>query len=460
MTRRSSSSARNAARSRRSGWAAVPTAAPGTRWSRSAPRRRRCRRGRRTTATRSSAAGVERKLYAEVETRNAAAAVDRHRRVRSRARRRHRARVARACSAASRASASPRCCCRRPPTSRARSGRCCMRRAKSPSIRSRAAAIASASATRRCICSSETCIERILEEIARLKPALVIIDSVQTVFSLKFQSAPGSIGQVREAATQFLFAAKGQNIPTVLVGHVTKDGSLAGPKVLEHVVDTVLYFEGERHHSHRVVRAVKNRFGAVSELGVFEMTGAGLQAGAESVEAVPVRARVGHARVGGAVLRRRLASDPGRGAGARQHQHATATRGAWRSASIRTGSRCCWPCSRSAPGSPGRRRRLREHRRRHDRRRASCRPERRGRRGVQRPQPRPGAGDRDLRRGRFERGGSRHPAGGAADPRSRSRWGSRGSCCRPPTSIAADPAIRGRCRTGRCADRRRGARRS
>jgi DNA repair protein RadA/Sms len=124
---------------------------------------------------------------------------------------------------------------------------------------------------------AETCIERILEEIARLKPSLVVVDSVQTVFSIKFQSAPGSIGQVREAATQFLFAAKGQNIPTVLVGHVTKDGSLAGPKVLEHVVDTVLYFEGERHHAHRVVRAVKNRFGAVSELGVFEMTGAGLR---------------------------------------------------------------------------------------------------------------------------------------------------------------------------------------
>jgi DNA repair protein RadA/Sms len=123
---------------------------------------------------------------------------------------------------------------------------------------------------------SETCIERILEEIARLKPALVIVDSVQTVFSIKFQSAPGTVGQVREAATQFLFAAKGQNIPTILVGHVTKDGNLAGPKVLEHVVDTVLYFEGERHHAHRVVRAVKNRFGAVSELGVFEMTGAGL----------------------------------------------------------------------------------------------------------------------------------------------------------------------------------------
>jgi DNA repair protein RadA/Sms len=124
---------------------------------------------------------------------------------------------------------------------------------------------------------AETCLERILEEVTRLKPALVIVDSVQTVWSSKFQSAPGSVGQVREAATQFLFAAKGQNIPMVLVGHVTKDGTLAGPKVLEHVVDTVLSFEGERHHSHRVIRAVKNRFGAVSELGVFEMTGSGLR---------------------------------------------------------------------------------------------------------------------------------------------------------------------------------------
>ncbi len=124
---------------------------------------------------------------------------------------------------------------------------------------------------------AETCIERILEEIGRLKPAFIIVDSIQTVFSLRFSSAPGSIGQVREAATQLLFAAKGQNIPTFLVGHVTKDGNIAGPKALEHIVDTVLYFEGERHHAHRVVRAVKNRFGAVSELGVFEMTGTGLR---------------------------------------------------------------------------------------------------------------------------------------------------------------------------------------
>jgi DNA repair protein RadA/Sms len=124
---------------------------------------------------------------------------------------------------------------------------------------------------------AETCVERVLEAVDRVKPSLLIVDSIQTVFSLKMPSAPGSVGQVRQAATDFLFTAKGHNLPIIVVGHVTKDGSLAGPKVLEHVVDTVLYFEGPQHHSHRVVRAVKNRFGAVSELGVFEMTGEGLR---------------------------------------------------------------------------------------------------------------------------------------------------------------------------------------
>jgi DNA repair protein RadA/Sms len=124
---------------------------------------------------------------------------------------------------------------------------------------------------------AETCVERLIEEVDRLKPSLLIVDSIQTVFSLEIQSAPGSVSQVRQAATSLLFTAKGRNLPTILVGHVTKDGSLAGPKVLEHVVDTVLYFEGTSHHAHRVVRAVKNRFGAVSELGVFEMTGQGLR---------------------------------------------------------------------------------------------------------------------------------------------------------------------------------------
>jgi DNA repair protein RadA/Sms len=124
---------------------------------------------------------------------------------------------------------------------------------------------------------AETCVERLVEEVSRVKPALLIVDSIQTVFSQKVASAPGSVAQVRQAATDLLFLAKGRNLPTILVGHVTKDGSLAGPKVLEHVVDTVLYFEGGQHHSHRVVRAVKNRFGAANELGVFEMTGAGLR---------------------------------------------------------------------------------------------------------------------------------------------------------------------------------------
>ncbi len=108
---------------------------------------------------------------------------------------------------------------------------------------------------------AETCVERVLEEVTRLSPGLVIIDSIQTMFSLKLESAPGTIGQVREAATQLLFAAKGRNVPVLIVGHVTKDGNLAGPKVLEHIVDTVLYFEGDRHHAHRVVRAVKTGSG-------------------------------------------------------------------------------------------------------------------------------------------------------------------------------------------------------
>jgi len=123
----------------------------------------------------------------------------------------------------------------------------------------------------------ETSLERILDHVEELKPRALVIDSVQTVYSQKFPSAPGSISQVREVATQLLFVAKGRGVTTFLIGHVTKDGSLAGPKSLEHIVDTVLYFEGEKHLHHRIVRAVKNRFGAVSELGVFEMTGAGLE---------------------------------------------------------------------------------------------------------------------------------------------------------------------------------------
>jgi len=122
----------------------------------------------------------------------------------------------------------------------------------------------------------ETNLENIVKEIDRLKPGAVIVDSIQTVFSSVIDSAPGSVSQVREVAHQFLMLAKTRGVPIFLIGHITKEGSIAGPKILEHIVDTVLYFEGERHHNHRIVRAVKNRFGAANEVGVFEMTGAGL----------------------------------------------------------------------------------------------------------------------------------------------------------------------------------------
>jgi DNA repair protein RadA/Sms len=122
----------------------------------------------------------------------------------------------------------------------------------------------------------ETNLEAIFDEIERVGPGAVIVDSIQTVFSSKIESAPGSVSQVREVAGQFLMLAKNRTIPVFLIGHVTKEGSIAGPKALEHIVDTVLYFEGERHYNHRIIRATKNRFGAANELGIFEMTGAGL----------------------------------------------------------------------------------------------------------------------------------------------------------------------------------------
>ncbi len=122
----------------------------------------------------------------------------------------------------------------------------------------------------------ESNLEHILSAVEEIHPTDIVIDSVQTTFSDTLDSAPGSISQVRHVAAQFLHLAKSQHLPVFLIGHVTKDGSIAGPKALEHVVDVVLYFEGERHHNHRIVRAVKNRFGAANELGIFEMTSQGL----------------------------------------------------------------------------------------------------------------------------------------------------------------------------------------
>lgn len=122
----------------------------------------------------------------------------------------------------------------------------------------------------------ETNLQSILAETEKLRPDFLIVDSIQTVFSEKIESAPGSVSQVREAASQLMLFAKQTGTPVFLTGHVTKEGSIAGPKTLEHIVDTVLYFEGDRHHNHRIIRATKNRFGAANEIGVFEMTNTGL----------------------------------------------------------------------------------------------------------------------------------------------------------------------------------------
>jgi len=123
---------------------------------------------------------------------------------------------------------------------------------------------------------AETAVERIIAQIQHLKPRAVIVDSIQTVFTGALESAPGSVSQVRESAGRLMLTAKGSGIPIFLVGHVTKDGSLAGPRVLEHLVDTVLYFEGDAGHAFRILRAVKNRFGSTNEIGVFEMKDIGL----------------------------------------------------------------------------------------------------------------------------------------------------------------------------------------
>ena len=124
---------------------------------------------------------------------------------------------------------------------------------------------------------SEVEVDTILAMIESTKPQVLVIDSIQTMFNADLSSAPGSVSQVREATVRLMMPAKKTGIPTLLVGHVTKDGAIAGPKLLEHMVDTVLYFEGDRNHVFRILRAVKNRFGSTNEIGVFEMKDKGLE---------------------------------------------------------------------------------------------------------------------------------------------------------------------------------------
>lgn len=124
---------------------------------------------------------------------------------------------------------------------------------------------------------TETVIQNILPHVAQIQPGIIIVDSIQTITTQFIESSAGSISQIRETTNELQQLAKSTNIPVFLVGHITKDGSIAGPKILEHIVDTVLQFEGDRNYGYRIVRSVKNRFGSTSELGIFEMTSTGLR---------------------------------------------------------------------------------------------------------------------------------------------------------------------------------------
>lgn len=122
----------------------------------------------------------------------------------------------------------------------------------------------------------ETLVENIIETSRKLNPAVVVIDSIQTIYTEELSSAPGSVSQIRDSASKLMMFAKKTAIPVFLIGHVTKEGSIAGPRVLEHLVDTVLYFEGDKGHAYRIIRSIKNRFGSTNEIGVFTMTDSGL----------------------------------------------------------------------------------------------------------------------------------------------------------------------------------------
>ena len=124
---------------------------------------------------------------------------------------------------------------------------------------------------------TETSTQTIFNEIKKISPELLIIDSIQTLHTPYIESSPGSVSQIRECAAEFQRFAKESNIPVILIGHITKDGSIAGPKVLEHMVDTVLQFEGDRHHAYRILRTLKNRYGSTAELGIYEMTSSGMR---------------------------------------------------------------------------------------------------------------------------------------------------------------------------------------
>ena len=124
---------------------------------------------------------------------------------------------------------------------------------------------------------TETALENVFHQISEINPAVLIVDSIQTIFSNKIESSPGSVSQIRECTSELLRYAKESSTPVFLIGHITKDGLIAGPKILEHMVDTVLQFEGDRHYAYRILRTLKNRFGSTAELGIYEMTDTGMR---------------------------------------------------------------------------------------------------------------------------------------------------------------------------------------
>ena len=184
--------------------------------------------------------------------------------------------------------------------------------------------------------------------MAQLAPRVLVVDSIQTMFLPEVESAPGSVSQVRECGARLMMQAKARGMATFLVGHVTKEGTLAGPRVLEHLVDTVLYFEGERHHAYRVLRAVKNRFGSTNEIGVFEMAEAGLVEVQNPVGLLPLRAAARRAGLGDRVEPRGHATRCCSSSRPSSLRPTSGRLAAPSSARTTIGSACCSPCSRSA----------------------------------------------------------------------------------------------------------------
>ena len=262
---------------------------------------------------------------------------------------------------------------------------------------------------------AETELETVCQTLQAERPDVCVIDSVQTLYASELGSAPGSVAQVREAAARLLRVAKESGVATILVGHVTKDGSVAGPRVLEHLVDCVLQFEGDRYHAHRVLRAVKNRFGSTNELGVFEMTGAGL-VGVPDPSEVFGRTVARRARSRRRVRARGHAADPARDPGARgaeRARDAAPRRDRHRPEAARDDRRRAL-APRTGLARPGGR--LRQRRRRRPHRRAGRRPRRRARHRLRRPARAGEDGRRGVRRDRPH--GAAAPGGaGRAAPR-------------------------------------------